>query len=106
MTRKNQQKRKTIEDVSSSVSSNNTIKNKKDKTPGNKIFTRNSFEDTKAERTDFPRGGNASEYSIKNENERNHQNDILYDVSIIKIERYSYLLDFSLFLINKFMGTF
>jgi hypothetical protein len=47
------------------------------------MFVRNSLEDMKA---DFPRGGNASEYTVKNGRRRHHQDDLLYDVSITMID--------------------
>ncbi|GBC08360.1 hypothetical protein RclHR1_08060008 [Rhizophagus clarus] len=47
---------------------------------GNKqMFIRNSFEDMKKENTDFPRGGNAPEYSVKNGKEIKHKDDLLFN---------------------------
>ncbi|CAI2170293.1 2114_t:CDS:10 [Funneliformis geosporum] len=94
MTRTNQ-KRKATSSVPSKISNGD----KKDQTPGNKksisngsnypkvntqeknehAIVRSSFKDTKAEISDFPRGGKASEYSIKNGKERNHRDGIFND---------------------------
>ncbi|CAG8515296.1 14320_t:CDS:10 [Funneliformis caledonium] len=91
MTRANQKRK-----AASPVPSNNSNRNKKDQTPGNnksisngskypktnkqdkneQVIVRNS---SKTEINDFPRGGKASEYSIKNGKERNHRDDIFND---------------------------
>jgi hypothetical protein len=66
-----------------SAKSNGTKSPKIDMQENKQMLVRNSFEDRKTENTDFPRGGNASEYSVKNGRERNHQDDLLFNVSTL-----------------------
>ncbi|CAG8536862.1 6859_t:CDS:10 [Rhizophagus irregularis] len=57
--------------------SNGTKSPKMDMQENKQMFVRNK--NMKTENVDFPRGGSASEYSVKNGKERNHQDDLLFN---------------------------
>lgn len=61
--------------------SNGTKSPKMDMQENKQMFVRNK--NMKTENVDFPRGGSASEYSVKNGKERNHQDDLLFNVSTL-----------------------
>lgn len=63
--------------------SNGTKSPKMDMQENKQMLVQNSFENMKTENADFPRGGNVSEYSVKNGRERNHQDDLLFNVSTL-----------------------